>query len=90
MDFSASKCKGIGLHKFATLKDNGDAVLERCVKCGEKNVVKVVKGQVDVVRYSQRHMREFLLPQHRLFAREFPASPMNRAQRRSESMARIK
>lgn len=83
MDFSASKCKGIGLHKFASLKDGGDAVLERCMKCGEKNVVKVVKGQVDVVRYSQRHMREFLIPQHRLFLHEFQPATMNRAQRRS-------
>lgn len=71
MDFSASKCKGYFLHKFATLKDNGEAVMERCVKCGKKNVVKVVKGQVDIVGYSRKHMREFIIPQHRLFAHEF-------------------
>ena len=71
MDFTPSKCKGVYLHKFITLKDNGSDVLERCTKCGKKNVVKVVKGQVDIVRYSQQHMREFIIPQHRLFAREF-------------------
>lgn len=71
MDFSASKCKGTYLHKFVTLKDNGNDVLERCVKCGKKNVIKVSQGQVDIIRYSKLHMREFLIPQHRIFAHEF-------------------
>lgn len=84
MDFSQSKCrKHPFLHKFATLKDNGSDVLERCVRCGKKNVVKVFKGQVDIVGYSRKHMREFLIPQHRLFAREFKPTLMNRAQRRA-------
>lgn len=72
MDFSDSKCrKRPWLHKFITLKDNGDAVLERCVRCGEKKVIRVVAGQVDIVRFAKHHAREFLIPQHRLFAREY-------------------
>lgn len=71
MDFSASICKGSWLHKFITIKDSGSNVLERCTKCGHRNIVKVVKGQVDVVRYSKQHLREFLIPQHRLFNKEF-------------------
>lgn len=71
MDLSASQCrKSPFLHKFVTIEDKGD-VLERCVRCGKKNVVKVSKGQVDLVRYSKMHMREFLIPQHKLFTREF-------------------
>lgn len=83
MDFSASKCKGSFLHKFLTIENHEEGVLERCTRCGKRNVSKVVKGQVDVVRYSKVHMREFLIPQHRLFLREFQPATMNRAQRRS-------
>lgn len=57
--------------------------MERCVRCGKKNVVKSVKGQVDVTRFARFHMREFLVPQHRLFGREFMPQKMNRAQRRA-------
>lgn len=71
MNFDASKCRGSWLHKFATVQDKGDDVLERCLRCGHRNVIKVVKGQVDVVRYSRQHVREFLIPQHRLFNREY-------------------
>lgn len=71
MDFTASKCRGTYLHKFITIKDNGEFVFERCVRCGKRNIVKVVKGQVDVVRYSKKHVREFLIPQHRLWGHEF-------------------
>lgn len=71
MDFSASLCKGYWLHKFLTIKENGDDVLERCTRCGKRNILKIVAQQLDVVRYSKQHMREFLIPQHRLFSREF-------------------
>lgn len=85
MDFSASKCRGVYLHKFATITDNGESVLERCVKCGKRNVVKAVKGQVDIVRYSQQHQREFLIPQHRLFGKEFQSYKKNRAGKRAHA-----
>lgn len=72
MNFDASKCRKTPyLHKFATVQNSGADVLERCLRCGKKNIIKVVKGQVDVVRYSRQHVREFLIPAHRLFAREF-------------------
>lgn len=83
MDFSASKCKGYWLHKFLTIKDNGEYVLERCARCGERNVIKVVAQQLDVVRYSKLHMREFIIPQHRLYLHEFIKKTMNRAARRA-------
>lgn len=73
MDFSKSKCRGSYLHKFANVQATLDGVLERCVKagCGVKHVVKLVNGQPNVVEYARYHMREFLIPQHRLFHKEF-------------------
>lgn len=74
MDFSKSKCRGSYLHKFANIQATPDGVLERCVKtgCGVKHVVKLVNGQPNVVEYARWHCREFLIPAHRLFAKEFP------------------
>lgn len=56
-----------------TIKAIQDAVLERCVKagCGIKHVIKLVKGEPNIVEYSRWHQREFLIPQHRLFNLEF-------------------
>lgn len=71
MNFDKSKCKGSYLHKFITLMVHPDAVLERCVKCGEKHIIKLVKGEPNVVEYARYHAREFLIPQHRLFYREY-------------------
>ena len=71
MNFQKSRCKTGYLHKFITLRSTSDAVEERCVKCGKKHIIKLVKGEPNVVEYSRWHMREFLIPQHRLFNREF-------------------
>lgn len=71
MDFSKSRCRGTYLHKFMTIDSKSDAVLERCIKCGEKHVIKLDKGEPNIVEYARVHMREFLIPQHRLFLREF-------------------
>lgn len=72
MDFSPSHCrKHPFLHKYVTVQENAGDVLERCVRCGKRNAIKTHNGQVDIVRYSKQHMREFLIPQHRLFAREY-------------------
>lgn len=71
MNFIKSRCKGVGLHKFVTLKAHPDAVLERCVKCGKKHVIKLIKGEPNIVEYARWHQREFLIPQHRLFLKEF-------------------
>ena len=73
MDFSKSRCRNGYLHKFVTISATQDAVLERCVKqgCGIKHVIKLVKGEPNIVDYARFHAREFLVPQHRLFNREF-------------------
>lgn len=71
MNFDKSKCKGSYLHKFLTIKAERGSVLERCVKCGQKHVIRLVNNEPNVVEYSRWHMREFLVPQHRLFGHEF-------------------
>lgn len=71
MNFDKSRCKGHGLHKFITLQAQSESVYERCVKCGKKHVIKLVKGEPNIVEYSRYHMREFLIPQHRLFNYEY-------------------
>lgn len=71
MNFDKSKCRGSYLHKFITLQSHPDAVLERCVKCGKKHIIKLVKGEPNIIEYSRWHMREFLIPQHSLFNHEF-------------------
>lgn len=72
MDFGKSRCKGPYLHKFINVSGTQDAVLERCTKCGVKHVIKLVKGEPNTVEYARYHMREFLIPQHRLFYKIFP------------------
>ena len=74
MNFDKSKCRGSYLHKFITLGQYDNSVLERCVKasCGVKRVVKLANGMPNPVDYARSHMREFLIPQHRLYYREFP------------------
>lgn len=56
-----------------TIKAKEDAVLERCIKplCGVRHVIKLVKGEPNITDYAAFHMREFLIPQHREFNREF-------------------
>lgn len=71
MDLSKSRCRGSYLHKFATMVAMSEGVLERCLKCGKKHIIKLVKGEPNIVEYSRWHMREFLIPQHRLFLKEF-------------------
>ena len=84
MNFLKSRCnKGYGLHKFTNLSGTQDAVYERCVKCGAKHIIKLVNGQPNIVDYARYHAREFLIPQHRLFAHEFQVYKKNRAQRRA-------
>lgn len=73
MNFDKSHCKGINLHKFVSIRAKEDEVLERCVKagCGKRHVVKLVNGVPHTTKYAQSHMREFLVPQHRLYASEY-------------------
>jgi len=71
MNFYASKCRGSWLHKFSTISSTQDAVLERCVRCGKKHVIKLVKGEPNIIEYARWHQKEFLIPQHRLWGHEF-------------------
>lgn len=71
MNFSKSQCKGRYLHKFITLRGTSDAVEERCVKCGKRHIIKLVKGEPNIIEYARWHQREFLIPQHPLFLSEF-------------------
>lgn len=70
MNFNASRCRGTWLHKYILLDSKGNSVLERCVRCGKKLVVKLKNGVPKAETYAQHHMREFLIPQHRLFKHE--------------------
>lgn len=78
MDFRKSRCKTGYLHKFMTMQATQNGVLERCIKpfCGVKHVIKLVKGEPSPVDYARFHMREFLIPQHREFNREFRRIPV--------------
>lgn len=72
MNFDASLCKdGRWLHKYITLDSKYDSVLERCLRCGKKNVIKLVNGVPNNKEYIQHHMREVLFPQHPRFAKEY-------------------
>lgn len=71
MDFSKSKCIRNRLHKFTVIDSKNDSVLERCVRCGKKHVIKLVNGGPNTVEYARWHLREFLIPQHPRFGQEF-------------------
>ncbi len=71
MNFAKSRCRGPYLHKFVTICSTEDGVGERCVKCGQTHVIKLVNGQPNITEYARWHMREFLVPQHRLFQKEY-------------------
>lgn len=74
MNLSKSYCRNRGtrLHKFVSIASTNEGVAERCVKCGQKHVIKLVNGNPHITDYGRYHVREFLVPQHRLFLREFP------------------
>ena len=72
MNLKPSNCRGSFLHKFITLAGTNDGVLERCVFCGKKHVIKLVNGAPHTVDYARHHVREFLVPQHRLFYKHYP------------------
>jgi len=72
MDFRASKCKGIWLHKYDLVADYGEAIKERCARCGKELVTKIYKGVADNNTYLKHHARQALVPQHSLFAHEYP------------------
>lgn len=78
MEFNKSKCRGVYLHKFVSILSTQDAVLERCVKCGKRHVIKLVKGEPNIVDYARYHQREFLIPQHRLFLKEYQKTKKTR------------
>lgn len=74
MDFSKSKCKGTWLHNYQLVAEYwGEAVKERCTRCGKEVVFKLdPRGLADNTNYLKYHMRQALVPQHPLFAHEFP------------------
>lgn len=74
MDFSYSKCKGIWLHKFDIVAEYGSqAVKERCARCGKEIVIKLdSRGLANNNEYLKYHMRQALVPQHPIYAHEYP------------------
>ena len=84
MDFSLSKCKGIWLHKYDLIADyRGEAIKERCSRCGKEIIIKLYNGVTDNNNYLKHHMRQSLVPQHSLFDHEYPRQINNRAMRRA-------
>lgn len=78
MDFKHSKCKGGWLHRFeivAEYHQPNAAIKERCARCGKEVVFPMDdNGNADNNNYLKYHARQALVPQHPLFAREFPDS----------------
>lgn len=75
MDFKESKCRGIWLHRFELVADyKGEAVKERCARCGKEVVFKLDRNQnADNFNYLKYHARQSLLPQHSLWSHEYPS-----------------
>lgn len=71
MNFNASKCRGTWLHKYYVISNTEEQVFERCLRCGKKLVFKLYNGVPKATLYAENHMREFLVPQHRLFKHEY-------------------
>lgn len=72
MDFTASKCRGSWLHQSTIIAVHPEVIYEQCQRCGKKHIIKLYRGNPNAVDYARFHMREFLIPQHRLFKKEFP------------------
>ena len=66
-----SQCKNRYLHKFITVFEHPQGVLELCERCKKKNFIRVIDGRVDNVKYIKYHNREVLPPNHPLFLREY-------------------
>lgn len=71
MNFEASKCRGMWLHKYYAISNTESHVLERCLRCGKKLVLKLQNGVPKNILYASNHLREFLVPQHPLFKHEY-------------------
>jgi len=79
MIFTASKCKSSWLHRFKIIAQYPEGVQERCEICHKKVFLRVINGKSNNTRYIASHMRQVLVPQHRLFIHEYPNSkPWNK------------
>ena len=76
MIFELSRCKSFWLHKFdlvAEYHHPNTAVKERCARCGKEVIFKIdSRGLADNNLYLKYHARQALVPQHSLFAHEYP------------------
>lgn len=70
--FTKSKCKGNWLHRMQIIGQYSEGVQERCELCHKKVFFRIINGKSNNTRYISYHMRQVLIPQHRLFNHEFP------------------
>lgn len=67
-----SQCLDSWLHRFNIAEAFEYGVLERCEICAEEAFFQVADGRIDNEEYLSYHARQALMPQHELFAREYP------------------
>ncbi len=79
--FTRSKCRGSWLHRFNMVARYQNGIQERCEICGKKVFFRVIDGKSNNTDYISYHMRQVLIPQHRLFFHEWPhlLRPKNKA-----------
>lgn len=66
-----SKCKGSWLHRFVIGRQWNNGIEEICQICGKRKVFKEYDGRINNNEYISFHIRQMLIPQHRLFQHEY-------------------
>lgn len=67
-----SDCGNGWLHRFKLQQQWPDCVQEVCEICGQEEFFQVFDGRIDTLNYGDLHMRQWLMPQHPLYQREYP------------------
>lgn len=66
-----SKCKGIFLHNYQIIHQYPNAVKEICNRCGKMTIFRIENGRIDNNHYIAHHIRQMLVPQHKLYGNEY-------------------
>lgn len=67
-----SKCKGTWLHNFNLVAQYENAVKEVCDKCGKSKVFSIKDGRINNLEYIAYHIKQVLVPEHKLYSHEHP------------------
>ena len=72
LSWEKSRCKGSWLHRYELVEEHPNYAKEVCGICGKSVFFKICNGRIDNLAYIKYHLRQVLIPQHKLYYHEYP------------------